>query len=210
MAKGVGADMARTDHSSTDPADRQGAAAAFSTRLAGAVARLRAARGWTLDQLAAQSGVSRAALSRLENGEVSPSAEVLARLAGAYGLGVSQLVALAEQRIDPVLRRADQPVLRDGEDGSSCRFVSPPLAGLRAALTELRLPAGSRFDRDAPEIAGQELHLWVLSGQVTVVLEGARYDLLPGDALRTRQHGGLSLHSGPEALAKILLLRVAP
>ena len=49
----------------------------LTSRLSRRLAQLRAERGLTLDQLASASGVSRAALSRLEKAEVSPTAEVL-------------------------------------------------------------------------------------------------------------------------------------
>jgi len=45
---------------------------------------LRVDRDLTLQELAAKSGVSRATLSRIENAEVSPTAESLGRLASAF------------------------------------------------------------------------------------------------------------------------------
>jgi transcriptional regulator with XRE-family HTH domain len=58
---------------------------------------LRLDRGLTLQGLATESGVSRATLSRIENGEVSPTAETLGRLATAFSLPLSQLLAPMEQ-----------------------------------------------------------------------------------------------------------------
>ena len=49
-------------------------------RIAGRLKALRAERGWSLDALARRSNVSRATLSRLENAEVSATANVLGRL----------------------------------------------------------------------------------------------------------------------------------
>ena len=53
-------------------------------RIAQRLRALRTERGWSLDELAQRSAVSRATLSRLENGEVSPTANVLGKLCGAY------------------------------------------------------------------------------------------------------------------------------
>ena len=53
---------------------------------------LRVDRGLTLQELAAKSGLSRATLSRIENGEVSPTAETLGRLASAFAVPISQLL----------------------------------------------------------------------------------------------------------------------
>ena len=71
-------------------------------RLARRLRDLRAERGWSLDDLAARSNVSRATLSRLENGEVSPTTAVLSRLCSAHGMTLSRLVHMAEAGFDPL------------------------------------------------------------------------------------------------------------
>jgi len=58
----------------------------LSNRLANHLGELRKARRWSLDQLSEHSGISRATLSRMEKGEVSPTAESLGRLCAAYGV----------------------------------------------------------------------------------------------------------------------------
>src|SRR5271156_6491942 len=81
---------------------------AADLRLAGRLRELRRARRWSLDELAALSGVSRASLSRIENGEVSPTASVRGRLAGAHGTTVSRLLADIEGDAPAFVARADQ------------------------------------------------------------------------------------------------------
>src|SRR5690242_20447124 len=82
-------------------------------------ARLRAereARGWSLSDLASRSGVSRAMISKIERGEASPTAALLGRLSGAFGLTLSTLLARAEgdaSGIGRVLRASAQPLWRD-------------------------------------------------------------------------------------------------
>ena len=66
-----------------------GAPSALHERLAARVRELRAARGFSLDELATRSGVSRSMISLIERGESSPTAVVLDRLAS--GLGVMLL-----------------------------------------------------------------------------------------------------------------------
>ena len=43
-------------------------------------------RGWSLAELAERSGVSKAAISKIEREEMSPTAVILVRLAGAFDL----------------------------------------------------------------------------------------------------------------------------
>ena len=61
----------------------------------------------TLAVLAERSGISRATLSRIENAEVSPTAETLGQLAAVYALPMSQLLSPLEQGFQPVLRRGE-------------------------------------------------------------------------------------------------------
>src|SRR2546423_15346101 len=85
-------------------------------RLAQRLRQLRLERRWSLDQLAARSGVSRATLSRLENNEVSPTAAVLGRLCPAFGLTMSRLLAQVEMPV-ALVRQPAQPVWTDPASG---------------------------------------------------------------------------------------------
>ena len=63
-------------------------------RIAQRIRSLRSERQWPLEELATRSGVSRASLSRIENGEVSPTAAVLCKVCAAFGLTLSRLMVL--------------------------------------------------------------------------------------------------------------------
>lgn len=52
---------------------------------------LRRARGWTLEQAAAQGGLARSTLSKIENGQMSPTYDALKKLALGLGISVPQL-----------------------------------------------------------------------------------------------------------------------
>lgn len=55
-------------------------------RLAARLRCEREARGWSIAALATASGVSRAMISKIERAEASPTAALLGRLSGAFGL----------------------------------------------------------------------------------------------------------------------------
>ena len=95
----------------------------FDRRLAHRLKELRGARGWTLDELAARTAVSRATLSRLENAEVSPTASVLGRLSAAYGLTMSRLLTPIEAAFAPLVRSHAQEVWEDPETGFRRRII---------------------------------------------------------------------------------------
>ncbi|HEV3290591.1 MAG TPA: helix-turn-helix transcriptional regulator, partial [Streptosporangiaceae bacterium] len=67
-----------------------------ATDLASALARtlqaLRAERGWSLDYLAARSGVSKGVLVTLEQARSNPNLATLARIGDAFGVPVTYLV----------------------------------------------------------------------------------------------------------------------
>src|SRR5436309_2471991 len=153
-------------------------------RIAQRLARLRAERGWSLDTLAEQTGISRATLSRLERSELSPTAAMLGRLCTVYGWTLSRLMAEAETRPPNLLSAAEQTQWKDPDTGYRRRAVSPPTPGLRGELVEIRIPAGASVSFDASPIAGLEHHLWMLDGSLTLDVEGHRFRLRAGDCLR--------------------------
>lgn len=163
-------------------------------RIAQRLRTLRAERAWSLDELAKLSGVSRATLSRLENAEVSPTASVLGRLCGAYGMTMSRLMLMVEDSFAPLMRRAAQPVWTDPSIGFRRRQVSPPAQSLAAEMLECELEANTRIEYDLPPRQGLEHHLLLLEGRLQVTVEGETYDLRPGDCLRYQL-------SGPSAFA---------
>ena len=163
-------------------------------RLAQRLADLRQRRGASLEELAQQTGISRATLSRVERGETSPTASLLNRLCAAYGLTMSRLLSEIEDEPPELLHLEQQPVWIDRASGFHRRSVSPPAALYKAEFIEGRLEAGARIDYDLPSVPALEHHLWLLSGHLTLTLEGRTFRLSPGDCLRYRLFGASSFH----------------
>lgn len=161
-------------------------------QLAGRLRDLRAARGWSLDELAARSGVSRATLSRLENAETSPTAAVLGRLCAAHGLTLSRLMRLVEDGFAPLVRPADQPLFVDRAAGFTRRAISPPARDLTGEALDVTLAPGARIAYDAPPRPGLEHHLYLLEGALDITVDGRAHALAPGDCLRYRLQGASS------------------
>jgi transcriptional regulator with XRE-family HTH domain len=155
----------------------------LGARLAARLRAEREARGWPLAELAERSGVSRAMISRVERGEASPTASLLGRLSGAFGLTLSALLARAEaDAAGRLLRAGDQPTWEDPATRYRRRAVSPP--GAEPELVEVTLPPGVRVPFPASAYAflrGQ--CLWVLEGLLDFVEGGALHHLATGDCL---------------------------
>lgn len=179
----------------------------LDSRLAARLARLRAEHGWSLDQLAETSGISRATLSRLERGQTSPTASLLGRLCTAYGRTMSRLLAETEGEAPDLLRAGAQAIWVDPQTGFRRRLVSPPAAGLDAELVEAILPAGAAIEYDAPGVPGLEQHVWMLSGRLALTCDGVTHHLAPGDCLRFRLFGPTRFEApGPEAARYALVV----
>jgi transcriptional regulator with XRE-family HTH domain len=65
---------------------------AAHSALAARIRRWRDARGWNQQDLADRAGVARSTLSKIENGLLSPTFEVLLKLARGFGVDLSELV----------------------------------------------------------------------------------------------------------------------
>lgn len=183
------------------------AAAALVSRLAARLAALRAERGWSLDQMAERSGISRTTLSRLERGETSPTAALLGRLCTAHGRTMSRLLAEVETEPTQRLSRAEQSVWTDPQTGFQRRLVSPPAAGFDAELVEVHLPPGADIAYAEPGVAGLEQHVWMLGGTLELTVEGSVHRLTQGDCLRFRLFGATRFRAPDGAHYAIVVCR---
>lgn len=154
----------------------------LSQRIGARVRIEREGRGWSLTDLAAHSGVSRAMVHKLERGESSPTATLLARLSGAFGLSMSQLIARAEAKEGRLLRRADQPVWTDPQTRYVRTHVSPP-SDLPLDLVQVVLPAGARVPMPAAAYTAKRQLIWVLAGSLAFMEGDTRHAMDAGDCL---------------------------
>ncbi|WP_028223108.1 helix-turn-helix domain-containing protein [Paraburkholderia oxyphila] len=142
----------------------------------------REGRGWSLTDLAGKSGVSRAMIHKIERGESSPTASLLAKLAGAFGMSMSALLALAELEEGRLLRAADQPVWVDPQSGYVRRHVSPKTAA-PLNLVEIDLPPAAEIPMPASAYLQTRQLIWVLAGDLVFIEGGERHELGAGDCL---------------------------
>ncbi|MEO3928779.1 XRE family transcriptional regulator [Micromonosporaceae bacterium B7E4] len=135
---------------------------------------LRRARGTTLADLAAETGLTASTLSRLENGKLRPTLEQLLPLARAHGVPLDDLVA-APPTGDPRIHL--RPVRRSG-------LTVVPLtrrAGGIQAYKVIYPPAGQAPTMNLQTHDGYEW-FYVLNGCVRFVLDEQEFHLGPGEA----------------------------
>ncbi len=177
--------------------------ASVNSALAKRIALLRQDAGLTLEQLAEQSGVSRAMISKIERCEASPTATLLAKLANAFGVSLSSLFGEAgDMPAVPFSPRAAQAEWRDPATGYVRRHVSPRGLGTAMEIVEVSLPAGERvmFDNCAPLPLAQ--FVWLLEGTLSMTVAGATTALSAGDCLHMRLDQPIAFHNPGAAPAR--------
>ncbi|MDD5201075.1 MAG: XRE family transcriptional regulator [Terrimicrobiaceae bacterium] len=149
--------------------------ASFGTRLR----ELRLSRGWTLDDLAEQSRLSKAFLSRLESGDRQASIAAVLTLARVFDVSLASLFE-SKLATEPcvIVRAADHvPQTANGLTYASLsnaeRFLN--LQPLRLTISPKR-EGTEHYKHDGEE------WIYLLSGRLRLSLAGETHDLEPGDA----------------------------
>ena len=132
--------------------------------------RLRERRGVTLTALAAQTGISKSTLSRLESGQRKPSLELLLPLAATHRLPLDELVG-APRVGDPRVRL--KPRTRNG------RLVYP-LTQQSSGMAVWKVVIPPERERKLRTHAGYEW-LYVLSGEMRLILGEHDITMRPGE-----------------------------
>ena len=148
------------------------------------IRRLRRASGKTLQEVAAESGLSAGFLSQVERDISGVTLSSLAGIARAIGAPMPALFAAPPQEgpdSHAGRRRPFSPVDR----GQTYERLSSAFPGSQIHAVKLTLPVGYRSEQTAH--AGDEF-IYVLAGQVQYTLGGQPYRLGPGDSLHFDAH----------------------
>jgi len=178
----------------------QEVAPSLNARIARRVRDLRAARGESLDALAARSGVSRSMISLIERGESSATAVILEKLATSLGVVLVDLFTMPADGVmaddGPVARRDAQPTWTDPASGYVRRNVSPANVPQSMQIVDVHFPAGGRvaFETGVRDLRVQQ-QVWVLEGAIDITLGATRHRLREGDCLAMELDGPTMFHN---------------
>jgi transcriptional regulator with XRE-family HTH domain len=143
---------------------------------------MRKKRGWTLEQLASLSGVSRSMLSQIERGGANPTLGVAFRIAQAFGLSLGDLVddLAARARIE-VIRADDTRHLFREDEQVRIRTLSPLNLEKDVEFYELLLKPGGVLASE-PHFAGTREFLTIEKGSARLAAGDQTRELGPGDS----------------------------
>jgi len=153
--------------------------------LAGRVRTLRKERGWTLEHAAQAAGLARSTLSKIENGQMSPTYDGLKKLAEGLGITVPQL--FTPPRHAAPGGRMTTTLAGQGEAHVTTTYEHELLAGslTRKAMLPYRATIRARKfeDFDGWVRHDGEEFLYVLTGQIRLFTEFyAPIDMKRGDS----------------------------
>lgn len=145
------------------------------------IRKLRSGQGMRLQDLAASTGVSVSMLSMLERGMAAPSIGTLVAVASALGVHMSDLFQPLDDAVSSPVRRHQDQVEVQAAEGVRRRVVQDDrLSGLEMVVNEYA-PGTSSSPQPVHHV-GQEFGL-VLTGVLTVELDGTEYVLRAGDGI---------------------------
>lgn len=154
--------------------------------IGGEIRALRKARGVTLTELAAASGLSVGYLSLLERDRSTPSIKALHAVSRALGVTISWFFEandVAEEERDLVVRRARRRRL-DYSAGVVDELLSPNLTGALELLS-CRFPPGASSGEEPYTHSGEEAGV-VLRGRLELWVDGRSVTLEAGDSFGFR------------------------
>jgi len=145
---------------------------------------LRAKAQLTLDELAKRSNVSRAMLSKVERGEKSPTLPIILRIAGGFGLSLSQLLGAELDLSDvAVIRSSEQLSFRDADTGFERWVLSPTHLDNGVEFVQHSIPPGRESGLLPPYAAPTEKYLVVTHGRLTAYIDSKPHVLDTGDSV---------------------------
>jgi len=166
----------------------------------------RTERGWTLETLAAESGLSASFLSQVERGLSTLSIVSLASICRALDLPIESLFSSSGplDRCPPVVTRSDQQLLiRIGRSPVGYRYLTGQLP--QTPIEELLIAEfPPDCSQDGSHHKGEELG-YVLEGELTVSVDGTEYPLQAGDSYRVEPSHQHSYRTSAKRSARVLM-----
>jgi len=145
---------------------------------------LRKRKGFTLLELASSVGRSVGFMSQIERGLSQPTVEDLIVIEQTLGVPTSYFFPKADASSCPWVTRPSERRTLSYARGVSDHLVSPDLSNRFCMLETVMEPGSDTGERniiDSDEQAG-----YVLTGELTMVLDGDQRTLKPGDAFHIR------------------------
>lgn len=158
--------------------------------IGGRLRRLRKEKDLSIAALAERSGVSTGLISQIERDMVSPTVVSIYRIAQALDTNISYFFPAPEEKPYTLLHPGGRRHIFLAGGAREYELLASDSQERALDMVVVTLRGGSCFDRECVSHAGEECG-YVLSGILTVLLDGQELDLFPGDSIHfpsTRPH----------------------
>lgn len=143
--------------------------------------RIRVSQGMTLEELSNKCGYSKALISRVETGSVSPSLTSLMKMVSSLGLKLHDLFTSIEQSEASVVRKGEGRRYYTEED-SVTEFLTTNISSKKMEPIRITAPAGYSSGEE-PVIHYGEQFVFVLEGKIEITAGEETYRLGAGDSM---------------------------
>ena len=170
------------------------------------VKKLRADRGWSLEELASVSGVSRSMLSEIERERANPTLSVTYRIARAFGLSLQDLIESADSTSSIQITRAnDSARVFRSDKQCQIRTLSPLNLEKDIEFYEVRLPVDGALTSQ-PHVDGTREVLIIKDGGVNLRSGNFNESLNKGDSATYRADVAHSITNSGKREAVLFLV----
>jgi len=178
-------------------------------RLGRRVRRWREERHWTLQELAARSGLATSTVHKVESAQMIPSVAVLLKLARGLGRRAAELIHDEGAASELLHRRAAErePVGAEGQlllERLSGELSDPALEAWRVTVHPGFGSGGDELRYDGEEI------VFVEAGEVTFRVDGREHVLGPGDSLHLKARAPHGWHNRSPVPARFVVTGTPP
>ena len=150
------------------------------------VAKARAERGWSLQQLSRRAGLSPASIHKIEKSGMTPTITSLMKIAAALGKSVGWFIEESDGlRPVTVIRRVERPRLYTSKQGLVLHNISGRYGPFFVAGAEADIEPRADSGPEPMVHPGEELVL-LLEGRMTFTVDAVPYDLEEGDSIHFR------------------------
>jgi transcriptional regulator with XRE-family HTH domain len=185
-------------------------ASEVSPELGKTIQRLRKAYNMSLGDLSEQSGVAKSIISQIERNETNPTLSTVYRLSQALDTTIEEV--LKSDKADAFIEfqaRAAVPLL-ESEDGLCRLAIAGPLNLVdHLQWYDFHARPGGVLESE-PHPPGTIEHLYMVSGEVEVSVDGKARRVKAGEALRyhaDRPHRIVNVGADPAHASMVLVLR---
>ncbi|SHN36063.1 helix-turn-helix domain-containing protein [Actinacidiphila paucisporea] len=141
--------------------------------------RRRLARGWSLRELSTATGISKGLLSQIERAEANPTLDILSRIAAV--LETDPVALLRRPLLEPEIVRVGDLTEPDDETAVNLLFSAHGHSRVEIYRSRLHPHAQSQVSSHG---AGSVEYVMVVSGRVSLMVDGVAHRLETGDSAR--------------------------